>query len=76
MASQGGGGWGDPLDRKEERVLTDVRDGLVSKAAAMHTYGVVLCDGCRAVDHVKTARQRGVLRCRRPSAAGAKRPQD
>ena len=68
MASQGGGGWGDPLDRKEEHVLADVRDGVVSEEAAKSVYGVVLCDGGRAVDQAKTTQQRGLLRRRSPSA--------
>jgi hypothetical protein len=42
MLSQGGGGWGDPLERKEESVLADVRDGLVSEEAALRLYGIVL----------------------------------
>jgi N-methylhydantoinase B len=76
MTSQGGGGWGDPLDRKEECVLADVRDGLVSKAAALDIYGVVLCEGSRAVDHARTTQQRSLLRRRPPSAADLKRPHD
>ena len=40
--SQGGGGYGDPLDRDREAVKDDVRDGLVSLAAAHDEYGVVL----------------------------------
>jgi N-methylhydantoinase B len=68
MASQGGGGWGDPLDRKEEHVLADVRDGVVSEEAAKSVYGVVLRDGGRAVDQAKTTRQRGLLRRGSPSA--------
>lgn len=40
---QGGGGWGDPLDRDPTRVLTDVQDGAVSLEAARQVYGVV-CD--------------------------------
>jgi N-methylhydantoinase B len=38
----GGGGWGDPLDREPERVLDDVLDEYVSRAAAEREYGVVL----------------------------------
>jgi N-methylhydantoinase B len=65
MASQGGGGWGDPLDRKEEDVLADVRDGFVSEDAASRLYGVVLAEGCRAIDHAKTKQQRDLLRRQR-----------
>jgi N-methylhydantoinase B len=70
MASQGGGGWGDPLNRKGELVLADVCDGIVSEDAARSIYGVVLRDGCRAVDIAKTAEQRGRLRRRPLSPAG------
>ena len=46
-ASPGGGGWGEALERQPGSVLRDVRDGLVSFAAARDTYGVVLDDaGC------------------------------
>ena len=38
----GGGGWGDPYEREPERVLRDVRDGVVSVEAARREYGVVI----------------------------------
>ena len=38
----GGGGWGDPLDRPEEWVLEDVQDELLTPAAALRDYGVVV----------------------------------
>jgi N-methylhydantoinase B/oxoprolinase/acetone carboxylase alpha subunit len=38
----GGGGYGDPLDRDDERVRVDVLDGYVSREAAERDYGVVL----------------------------------
>lgn len=40
--SQGGGGWGDPLDRDPERVKTDVRDQYVTIQGAARDYGVVI----------------------------------
>jgi N-methylhydantoinase B len=42
---QGGGGLGDPLDRLPDEVLDDIRKGVVSEAAALETYGVVLRAG-------------------------------
>lgn len=36
-----GGGYGDPLLRDPHRVLVDVREGFVSKAAARSVYGVI-----------------------------------
>ena len=40
--SAGGGGFGPPFERDPERVLEDVLDGKVSRAAARERYGVVL----------------------------------
>jgi N-methylhydantoinase B len=40
-----GGGWGDPLAREPGRVLRDVRNEYVSRAAAADVYGVVVVDG-------------------------------
>jgi len=40
--TNGGGGWGDPLERDPERVKEDVRDEYVSIAAAERDYGVVV----------------------------------
>ena len=51
---QGGGGYGDPVDREPDRVFADVTAGLVSRKAARELYGVVLggdrvdVDGTRA----------------------------
>ena len=54
----GGGGLGDPRRRPVERVLADVRAGLVSRAAAAREYGVVIAaDG--AVDATATDALRG-----------------
>jgi N-methylhydantoinase B len=54
----GGGGWGDPFDRPEALVLRDVRDGLLSKAAAERDYGVVLSDDGLNVDRERTFARR------------------
>lgn len=51
----GGGGWGNPFERAPERVLRDVRDGVVSRAAAERDYGVVLTAAGDAVDTTRTA---------------------
>ena len=40
--TNGGGGWGPPLERAPERVLADVRNGYVSLAHARDAYGVVV----------------------------------
>ena len=48
LDTPGGGGYGDPLARAPERVLADVREGVVSSEAAEREYGVVVgADGDR-----------------------------
>jgi N-methylhydantoinase B len=42
LDTPGGGGHGDALTRAPERVLADVREGVVSPDAAEREYGVVL----------------------------------
>jgi N-methylhydantoinase B len=54
----GGSGCGDPLDRDPGAVLADVLDGLVSREAAEHTYGVVLTVNGTAVDTMATNTRR------------------
>ena len=55
----GGGGYGDPFTRDEQRVLDDVLDGKISVAYASEHYGVVMQACGRQVDHVATAAARG-----------------
>ncbi len=50
----GGGGWGDPFEREPERVLRDVRDGVVSVESAADDYGVVIGADGRSVDGAAT----------------------
>lgn len=40
--TNGGGGWGEPLEREPERVMRDVRDGYVSIEGALRDFGVVV----------------------------------
>jgi N-methylhydantoinase B len=61
----GAGGWGDPLERDPAMVLRDVRNELVSPAAARADYGVVLTQNPLAVDAAATRVWRGHLRHRR-----------
>ena len=46
----GGGGWGDPFSRPPELVLRDVRDAVVSVAAAARDYGVVINADGRSIN--------------------------
>jgi N-methylhydantoinase B len=63
----GGGGYGDPLRREPERVLHDVRRGLVSPGVARSIYGVVIGHG--AVDAAATMGLRAIARADRLAAA-------
>lgn len=74
----GGGGFGDPLDRDPQRVRNDVVDGNVTTQAARQVYGVILSDDSeRAVDEEATARWRRARReeWRNASAAGERAPE-
>jgi N-methylhydantoinase B len=64
---QGGGGWGDPLERDSEAVARDVARGAVSPEAAREVYGVIIRDG--QVDVEASEQQR--LRLRAARVAGA-----
>lgn len=65
VRTQSGGGYGDPLDRDVQRVLEDVRSGVVSVDGARDMYGVVVDLGKDAVDAAGTARAREAIRRRR-----------
>ena len=60
----GGGGYGDALEREPERVLTDVREGYVTRGRAAEAYGVVI-DEHRQVDFGATEAARRALIRRR-----------
>lgn len=60
---QGGGGWGDPLEREPEAVVQDLAAGWVSAQAAKEIYGVIANDG--RVDAAATDAQRRALRAKR-----------
>ena len=50
IRSPGGGGVGDPLERDVDRVVRDVRDGLVSIEKAKEQYGVVMVADGKSAD--------------------------
>ncbi len=64
LDTPGGGGFGDPLAREPERVLSDVREGYVSREAAERDYGVVIVETEHglAVDAAATARKRAQMK--------------
>ncbi len=54
----GGGGYGDPYQRPVEKVVWDVKNGLVSEAGARADYGVAIDAETLAVDASETERLR------------------
>ncbi len=71
---QGGGGYGDPLQRDPARVARDVEDGYVSARSAAEHYGVVFKNGSSVPDLAATEATRVAIRRdrlggRSPSAA-------
>jgi N-methylhydantoinase B len=60
---QGGGGWGDPLDRDPLAVQRDCQNDLVSRQAAADIYGVILNDA--EFDAEATRAHRASLRAER-----------
>jgi N-methylhydantoinase B len=64
LQSAGGGGYGDPLERAIERVLSDRREGYVSPDRCREQYGVVVSDGGE-VDAAATEALRRHLAARR-----------
>jgi N-methylhydantoinase B len=67
LDTPGGGGYGDALARDPDRVLADVRDGVVTVEAAAREYGVVVtgAKGSWAIDTEAT----GALRARMRESA-------
>jgi N-methylhydantoinase B len=64
----GGGGYGDPLDRAPARVRDDVALGYLSPEQASERYGVVVDAGRGVVDGSATAKRRERLRASRTLA--------
>ncbi|WP_137391500.1 hydantoinase B/oxoprolinase family protein [Rhodoligotrophos defluvii] len=56
IGTQGGGGFGDPLERPPARVLEDVLNGLVREEHAFRDYGVRIANG--ALDEAATTAER------------------
>jgi N-methylhydantoinase B len=67
LDTPGGGGYGDPLARDPERVLADVREGVISRETAERDYGVVLMPSGRSwlLDHGATQVRRAEMRAKR-----------
>ncbi|MGH7825572.1 MAG: hydantoinase B/oxoprolinase family protein [Candidatus Binatia bacterium] len=65
MRVASGGGYGDPLKRDPDRVLTDVINGIVSTDSAREIYGVVIDLETGKVDRPATEELRSALRQQR-----------
>ena len=61
----GGGGYGDPMDRAVEKVVSDIRNGLVSIKGAQQDYGIIIADPEKlTVDRRATETLRATRRAR------------
>lgn len=67
----GGGGYGDPLERDPQAVLDDVLAGVVSLDSARRLYGVAFTEGNNSVDVNKTDALRKELTAARMSQEAA-----
>lgn len=67
----GGGGYGDPLNRDPEAVVADVKGDVVSADAARRVYGVVLTDSGDGYDADETRSLREAARKARLQAEAA-----
>jgi N-methylhydantoinase B len=63
LETPGGGGLGNPLERDPMRVLSDVRNGYVSREKAREIYGVVIepANGDSVIDESRTRELRKAL---------------
>jgi N-methylhydantoinase B len=66
FGTQGGGGWGDPLERPFEVVAQDLSEGLVSAQVAADVYGLVLSED--RVNADASAERRVELRAQRTTS--------
>jgi N-methylhydantoinase B len=58
----GGGGYGDPLERDRQSVLSDVIDGYLSPKGAKDGYGVIIDENKNSIDEDATSRLRESMR--------------
>jgi N-methylhydantoinase B len=58
----GGGGYGDPLERDPKAVLSDLKEGVISRNAARDVYGVAIDEAGTGFDVELTKQRRDGLR--------------
>jgi len=70
----GGGGWGDPCERDPLKVVEDVREELISRAAARERYGVVISGDLKldpaATNALRAAMRKGKNAARQETSSG------
>lgn len=71
---EGGGGYGDPLDRAPELVSRDVVHRLVSAGCAQEIYGVVLDPATGEIDEKATNQRRSDMRRERLTSSETQSP--
>jgi N-methylhydantoinase B len=62
LRSGGGGGFGSPLERSIEKVISDLKEGYISKNKAKYCYGIVFSNNEFGVDVEKTLNKRAFMR--------------
>jgi N-methylhydantoinase B len=75
IATSGGGGWGDAIEREPERVADDVRARVVSVTRARATFGVEL-DADGEPDPTATDARRAAILRQRSARLGSPAPAD
>ena len=65
------GGYGDPLEREPEQVVSDILDDFTTHEQAREAYGVVLDEGSLEINAAATEELRGQLRTEREAGAKA-----
>lgn len=63
------GGYGDPLERDPDQVVSDIFDGFATLEQAREDYGVVIDEGSMTVDAAATEELRAGLQSQRAAAA-------
>lgn len=61
LRSGGGGGYGSPLERPVEKIVSDLQEGYLSPARAERVYGIVFASDPGSIDVAKTAERRAIM---------------
>jgi hypothetical protein len=69
-----GGGFGNPLERSTEDIVTDVADGYITRDDAEGVYGLVLDDELGVDEAATAARRDGLRHAPQPAAPDGTQP--